>query len=136
MSDFLSRHYVQVTSLGSALALPQVPPSTRKVFVQATGQDVRWRADGIAPTASVGMLLKSGDTLVYEDHPPAELKFIEATSGAVLNITYFAEHPYLSGSGAPSLDEITCAGVGQIGVQGSAALEVTELTCSGSGTFT
>ena len=49
----------------------------------------RWRDDGVAPTASVGMPLAVGVTLQY-DGDINQIQFIEQTSGAKLNITYYS----------------------------------------------
>ena len=78
--------FQQITSLSAAAALT-VPAGTRYALVQCETQNVRWRADGIDPTATVGMLLKT------TDQPLAlaalNAKFIEATGSAVLNVSYF-----------------------------------------------
>lgn len=88
--------YQQITSLSSstALTVPQVDlnglackPSI--AIITAEGQSVRWRDDGVAPTASVGMPLASGVTLQY-DGDLTMIRFIEQTSGAKLNITYYS----------------------------------------------
>jgi hypothetical protein len=50
---------------------------------------VRWRDDGIAPTASVGMPLAAGVTLQY-DGDISRVRFIQQTAGAKLNISYYA----------------------------------------------
>lgn len=88
--------YQQITSLSSATALtvPQVDlnglackPSL--AIITAEGQAVRWRDDNVNPTASVGMPLAAGVTLQY-DGDLTQIKFIEQTSGAKLNITYYS----------------------------------------------
>jgi hypothetical protein len=50
---------------------------------------VRWRDDGVAPTASVGMPLAAGVTLQY-DGDISRVRFIQQTAGAKLNISYYA----------------------------------------------
>jgi hypothetical protein len=49
---------------------------------------VRWRDDGTAPTASIGMPLAAGVTLQY-DGDLSKIKFIESTASAVLNVSYY-----------------------------------------------
>ena len=61
----------------------------RIAIITPETQAVRWRDDGVAPTASVGMPLAAGVTLQY-DGDLSGIKFIEQTSGAKLNITYYA----------------------------------------------
>ena len=88
--------YQQVTSLSSAANL--TPPSTdptgllcKPTFALITpeGQTVRWRDDGVNPTALVGMPLAAGVTLQY-DGDLSRIRFIEVASGAKLNVSYYA----------------------------------------------
>jgi hypothetical protein len=88
--------YQQITSLSSAasLTVPQTDlnglackPSL--ALITAEGQAVRWRDDGIAPTATVGMPLASGGTLQY-DGDLTKIQFIEQTASAKINISYYA----------------------------------------------
>ena len=88
--------YQQITSLSSAtkLTVPQkdlsgLVGSPRIAIITPEGQAVRWRDDGVAPTASVGMPLAVGVTLQY-DGDINQIQFIEQTSGAKLNITYYS----------------------------------------------
>lgn len=80
--------YEQITGLSTAKALT-VPTGARKAQIQAEDQDVRYRDDGTDPTATVGMVLASGADLWYEGDLDA-LSFIEATTGATLNVSYYA----------------------------------------------
>jgi hypothetical protein len=57
-------------------------------LIVAETQSVRWRDDGVAPTASVGMLLATGVPLQY-DGDLTNIKFIEQTASAKLNISYY-----------------------------------------------
>jgi len=88
--------YQQITSLGSAQSLTvptrdaqgmSVKPSL--ALITPLTQTVRWRDDGVAPTASVGMPLLAGVTLQY-DGDLNRIQFIEATASAELNISYYA----------------------------------------------
>ena len=88
--------YQQITSLSSAAALT-VPatdvnglscrPSIALITPETQG--VRWRDDGTAPSASVGMPLAAGVTLQY-DGDLTKIQFIEQTATAKLNISYYA----------------------------------------------
>lgn len=88
--------YQQITSLSSATGLT-VPsrdvqglsckPSIALITPET--QAVRWRDDGVNPTASVGMPLAVGVTLQY-DGDLTQIKFIEQTGSAKLNISYYA----------------------------------------------
>lgn len=88
--------YQQITNLSSAtgLTVPQkdmngMAGTPRIAIITPESQGVRWRDDGVAPTASVGMPLSAGVTLQY-DGDLSQIKFIEQVSGAKINITYYA----------------------------------------------
>ena len=80
--------YQQITSLSSSTALTVPAGATLALIVPET-QNVRWRDDGIAPTASVGMLVPANSSMSYDGDLKA-IRFIAATSGAVLNVSYYA----------------------------------------------
>ena len=88
--------YQQITSLSSAqsLTVPQVDPVTGLnakptiALITPETNGVRWRDDGTAPTASVGMPLAAGVTLQY-DGDLSRIRFIEQTASAKLNISYY-----------------------------------------------
>ena len=88
--------YQQITSLSAAtkLTVPQkdlngLAGTPRIAIIILEAQAVRWRDDGVAPTASVGMPLAAGVTLQY-DGDISQIQFIEQTGGAKLNITYYS----------------------------------------------
>jgi hypothetical protein len=58
-------------------------------LIVAETEAVRWRDDGVNPTTTVGMPLAVGVPLQY-DGDLSRIKFIEQTSGGVLNISYYA----------------------------------------------
>ena len=87
--------YQQITSLSASAALTTPVRdanglSARASFaiIIAEAQAVRWRDDGIAPTASVGMPLAAGVALQY-DGDLQKIRFIEQVAGASLNISYY-----------------------------------------------
>lgn len=88
--------YEQITSLSSSAALTvpvvdanglSVKPTIAIITPEVAG--VRWRDDGTAPTATVGMPLASGVTLQY-DGDLTQIRFIQQTAGAIINISYYA----------------------------------------------
>ena len=88
--------YQQITSLSAAanLTVPARDKMGNKqqatiALITPEAQAVRWRDDGIAPTATVGMPLAVGVTLQY-DGDLTNIKFIEQTASAKLNISYYA----------------------------------------------
>jgi hypothetical protein len=85
--------YQQITSLSAAAGLsvpsdPSKPPATMAVIIPE-GQTVRWRDDGVSPTALVGMPLIADAALVYGGDLTS-IRFIETVSGAKLNVSYYA----------------------------------------------
>lgn len=79
--------YQQITSLSSATALTVPSGATRAVII-AELQSVRWRDDGTSPTSSVGMPLATSTALSYDGNLKV-INFIEQSSGAKLNVSYY-----------------------------------------------
>ena len=80
--------YQQITSLSAATALT-VPTGATAALIVASTQNIRWRDDGTNPTASVGMPVLV-DTYFTYDGDLNRIRFIEQSSGAVLNVSYYA----------------------------------------------
>lgn len=86
--------YQQITSLVAPVSLT-VPGSAtgtmpaRIAVIQCEAQPVRWRDDGVVPNSTTGMRLLVGDELRY-DGDLKNIRFIEETAGAILNISYYA----------------------------------------------
>lgn len=85
--------YQQITSLSAATALtvPTVAACGGLVSmatITPEAQAVRYRDDGTDPSATVGMPMAVGVTLVYEGRITA-IKFFEQTGGAKLNVSYY-----------------------------------------------
>lgn len=87
----LCKGYEQLTAALSAAVGLTVPAGATMAIVQAEGAAVRWRADGTDPTASVGMLIADGNEMLYStsESALAALRFIRATAGAILNVSYY-----------------------------------------------
>lgn len=81
------RGYQQITALAASTGL-SVPAGANIALVQAQGQAVRYRDDGTAPTAAVGMPIAVGGSLTYNGDLAA-IRFIEQALGAVLNVLYY-----------------------------------------------
>ena len=81
--------YQQITTLTSSTALT-VPSHASMALLQAETQNVRWRDDGTAPEATVGMLIFSGDMGFWYTGNLTAIRFIEATASAKLNVSYYA----------------------------------------------
>ncbi|MEM9605900.1 MAG: hypothetical protein AAGA99_00670 [Actinomycetota bacterium] len=98
---FSSVGYEQLTGITSATGItPSLYQYTqdngdvsvvgRRVLLQATGANVRWRDDGTDPTASVGMVVVAGGAPQLYEGPVENLRFIQESGGAVLNVTVYA----------------------------------------------
>ena len=80
--------YQQITSLSASTALT-VPGGATMALIVSEAQAVRWRDDGTAPTASVGMPLAVGTSLSYDGDLKA-IRFIQQAASATLNVSYYA----------------------------------------------
>jgi hypothetical protein len=80
--------YQQITSLSAAEKLTP-PAGASLAVINPETQAVRWRDDGTAPTATVGMLIAVGDEFTYQGDLSA-IQIIEVTASAKLNVSYYA----------------------------------------------
>lgn len=86
--------YMQLTAMSSAKSIASatgggaIPTDTYSAILQAEAQDIRYRDDGTNPSATVGMILKVGIPIEYTGDLTA-IKFFEATSGGILNISFY-----------------------------------------------
>lgn len=88
-----------VSSSAVALTLPTATGTVRPThaIIQVTGANVRWRADGTAPTTSVGIQVASGSNIEFMD-PSADysgiidnIQFIRDDSvDATLEVAFFS----------------------------------------------
>lgn len=79
---------VATTSSAASLTSGGVPQGANLAYIQAEAFGVRYRDDGAAPTASVGQPIAVAGTILYSGTMSA-LRFIEQTSGAKLNISFY-----------------------------------------------
>lgn len=88
MRAFKPLGYQQITGAAAATALT-IPEGTVKILIKVETQAVRWRDDGVDPTAAIGYPLAVGTELIYESGQPTQLKFIEQALGTVINAVYY-----------------------------------------------
>jgi hypothetical protein len=81
--------YTQITNLTAAVGLGAIPAGVEEVLLQPEAQNVRWRDDGTNPTASVGMRMIADTLYSFSIVQLAQLKFIEETASAKLNISFY-----------------------------------------------
>lgn len=79
--------YQQITALGTFEGLT-VPAGATQAWLIAEGSPLRWRDDGVAPTATVGMPLPTWQPFLYVGSLAA-IKFIQENTGGVLNVSYY-----------------------------------------------
>ena len=87
-SNGASIGFQSITGLSSAQSLT-VPTGAVYAVVSPSTQAVRWRSDGTAPTATVGMPLAVNADYTFSGADLAAVKFIEQTASASLNVTYY-----------------------------------------------
>jgi hypothetical protein len=80
--------YQQITATTTAFALSP-PLGTVLILVQAEAQGLRWRDDGVSPTATVGYNIAVGGELRYDAGNMPALRLIASTAGAIANIVYY-----------------------------------------------
>lgn len=76
------------TSAAASLTAGGAPQSATAATIEAEAQIVRYRDDGVAPTASVGVPIAAGASILYSG-PLDVIQFIEATSTAKVNILFY-----------------------------------------------
>ena len=84
--------YQQITDLSASvgLTIPSIngqKPTLALIVPEA--QNVRWRDDGVAPSATVGMPAVVGSSFSYDGNL-ANIRFIQSAHGAILNVSYYA----------------------------------------------
>ena len=75
-------------SASTAAQTLTVPAHATLAVIKAAGQAVRWRDDGVNPTATVGMQIAVGESLRYTGGLAA-LRTLEAVVGGVLDVSYY-----------------------------------------------
>lgn len=85
--------YSRLTNLDTAKDLSQgdlgvIPAVAQIAIIQSEEQAVRWRDDGTAPTATVGLLLAAGAWIVYYGDLK-RIQFIEQAAGAIVHVSFY-----------------------------------------------
>lgn len=83
--------YMQIPlSTTVATVLDNAPDGATMVVMKVEGGGMRYRDDGVSPTATVGMPLASGEAVTY-DATLNQLSLIAQDDGAICNITFYGE---------------------------------------------
>lgn len=88
--------YQQIVGLAASTALT-IPTRSNQTGVAGTptvaiitveNAAARWRDDGVAPTAAVGMPLQPGSVFIY-DGDLTRIRFIQQSATCTLNVSYY-----------------------------------------------
>jgi hypothetical protein len=80
--------YQQITSLAGAQSLT-VPSGATACLISCSVAGVRYRDDGVAPTAGIGMPMGPGGSPLLYAGSLAAIQFIQTAAGAVLDVLYY-----------------------------------------------
>lgn len=90
--SYIPAGYCQLTSISAATLVSTcasgVPQKSVIAQICIEAQGIRYRDDGTAPTASVGMPVAAGTCFAYSGSLTA-LQFIQQTSGAIVNLSFY-----------------------------------------------
>lgn len=78
--------YRQMSSVTTATVCPLA--HGKQVHFQAEAQSIRYRLDGVAPTAAIGVLVPAGESVCFTGDL-TKLQFIEVATGAKINLHVF-----------------------------------------------
>lgn len=82
--------YVQVAlTVGQPYTISP-PTGSRMVLIKPEGADMRYRDDGTAPTASIGMPVADGESLLY-DVKLTQLQLTAQDAGCICNLSYYGD---------------------------------------------
>ena len=81
--------FQQLSASNLSSAYPLTPPAGANVaLLNPETANVRWRDDGVAPTATVGMLLIADAFIEYWGNLSA-IQFILVSGSPLLNVSYY-----------------------------------------------
>jgi hypothetical protein len=89
LSKALPKGYQKIAAATLATATALTPPAGANfAFISVTDANVRYRDDGVDPTATDGFPLTPGDVLEY-DAALASPKFILESGSPILHVQYY-----------------------------------------------
>ena len=93
MANQVSYENLAVSDSAVSFTASTVTNRAKSALITVEGADVRWRADGTSPSATVGSLLKDGEKLIFRGE--GIIKNIEfnrdASADAVVHGAFFSE---------------------------------------------
>lgn len=87
--QLLAQGYQQLTVSTTAVVLTVPAGAKRALITLEPTNGVRWRDDGTAPTATVGMPIAGGGTLEFEGKLEAVRLIRSGAADAVANVNYY-----------------------------------------------
>lgn len=78
----------QQIALSSTAAHLSPAPDARIAVIDTEVQNARWRDDGAAPTASVGMRCIADTEFAYSGNL-AVIQFVAEVAGSIINVSYY-----------------------------------------------
>jgi hypothetical protein len=89
---FVALGYCQLTSLGTAKQVSTcsggIPLGATLAVISVEGAGIRYRDDGVAPTASVGMPVATGQAFTYQS-TLVNLQIIQQSASATVDILFY-----------------------------------------------
>ncbi len=82
--------YIQVALTAGVPYAISPPEGARMVLLKPEGADMRYRDDGVAPTASIGMPVADGESLLY-DVKLTQLQITGQAAGCICNLSYYGD---------------------------------------------
>jgi hypothetical protein len=77
------------TASSASLTSGGIPPGATMAYLDAETNNVRWRDDGAAPTASVGSLIVAGQPGIFYTGTLSAMQFIAASGSPLLNVSFY-----------------------------------------------
>jgi hypothetical protein len=87
--------FKQINNMTVARTLAEggaIPPGAVYALLMADTQNVRWRDDGLAPTSTSGMLLRTSDAPYLYQGDLDAIQLIQVAATAVLNVAFYGDH--------------------------------------------
>jgi hypothetical protein len=89
--------YCQLTATGSAAEVSTctggIPVGTSVAYITVETANIRWRDDGVAPTASVGMLIVAAAPVLLYQGDITKMQVIAVSGSPVIDISFYKVHP-------------------------------------------
>lgn len=86
--SYMPLGYQPITASAVAQFLPSVPSNASVALISVSGGSIRYRDDGVSPTASLGMPIAAGQEFQYQGEL-THFQFIIQSGSPTLDISYY-----------------------------------------------